>query len=137
MPFPNGSVAAIFHEHLLEHLPLSEAISFTQECWRVLKPDGILRIAVPDFGRYAESYAGDGQFIEMLRPGRPTRLLALAEVVYRHGHRSVWDGPTLLQILHEVGFREWTVQQFGDSVLQPCPDNEHRRAETLYVEAVR
>ena len=40
---------------------------------------GILRAGVPDFGRYAESYAGDRAFLEERRPGRPTPLLALAD----------------------------------------------------------
>lgn len=137
LPFPDGSIAAIFHEHMLEHLPFPQALSFTQECWQLLKPGGILRIGVPDFGRYAESYAGDGQFINMLRPDRPTRLLALAEVVYLSGHQSAWDTPTLLLMLQEIGFCKAKVRQYSDSVLQPPPDSEHRGAETLYVEAIR
>jgi len=32
LPFLGGSITAVFHEHLLEHLPLSRALSFTQQC---------------------------------------------------------------------------------------------------------
>lgn len=137
LPFPVGSTEAIFHEHLLEHLPLEQAVRLTQDCWTLLKRGGVLRIGVPDFRKYSESYMGDGQFIEALRPGRPTRLLALAEVVYRYDHRSVWDGETLSKLLGELGFRDVRVRSFGESMIQPPPDSEHRRAETLYVESVR
>jgi predicted SAM-dependent methyltransferase len=137
LPFPNDSIAAIFHEHMLEHLPLSKALSFTQECWQLLRPGGVLRIGVPDFGRYAQSYAYDSRFIDMLRPGRPTPLLAVTEIVYLSGHQSVWDAPTLLLMLREIGFCKVKVRKYGESVLQPPPDSEHRRMETLYVEAIK
>lgn len=137
LPFPDGSVTAIFHEHMLEHLPLAEAFTFLQRCHQLLKPGGVLRIGVPDFGRYAASYAGDGHFIDQLRPARPTRLLALAEVVYLSGHRSAWDTATLVGMLDELGFRHAAERQGPDSLIQPPPDSAHRQPETLYVEAIR
>jgi predicted SAM-dependent methyltransferase len=135
LPFPDQSVEAIFHEHLLEHLSYDEGLAFSRECRRVLKADGIIRVAVPDFGRYMLSYAGDGQFVERLRPGRPTRLLALSEVVYRHGHRSMWDGETLSLMLEEAGFQNAAQKSAGESRMEPAPDTEHRKPESLYVEA--
>src|SRR5262249_38158369 len=41
---------------LLEHFPKHEALSFSQECYRVLKPGGIIRVAVPDLERIARLY---------------------------------------------------------------------------------
>src|SRR6266513_2402566 len=52
LPLSDQSSEAVFHEHLLEHLPLSGALSLLRECWRVLMPGGIVRVGVPDFGRY-------------------------------------------------------------------------------------
>lgn len=37
----------IFHEHLLEHLDEVDGFNFLKECYRVLKPGGILRISCP------------------------------------------------------------------------------------------
>jgi predicted SAM-dependent methyltransferase len=136
LPFPDHSVDAIFHEHFLEHLSYEEGMGFARECRRVLKSGGTIRIGVPDFGRYMLSYAGDGAFIQTMRPDRPTRLLALSEVVYRHGHRSMWDGETLCHILDEAGFHESRQKASGDSKLTPAPDTDHRKAESLYVEAL-
>ena len=47
LPFAPESVDAVFHEHLLEHLPLQVGAALMQECYRVLKPGGILRVGVP------------------------------------------------------------------------------------------
>lgn len=135
LPFRDRSVDAIFHEHLLEHLSYSDALALLEECRRVLRPGGVLRVCVPDFGRYARSYASGDAFLEALRPGRPTRLLALAEVAYSHGHRSVWDAETLTGTLDDLGL-DAAESSFGRSRLSPCPDSAGRANESLYVEAV-
>lgn len=135
IPFPDASVQAAFLEHVLEHFPTDDVLEILEECRRVLVPGGIVRVGVPDFGRYMESYAGDREFVERLRPGRPTPLLAVAEVALHHGHRSVWDGETVTLVLREVGFADAEVRRFGDSVLTPAPDTSLREAESVYAEA--
>jgi len=137
LPFPDGSVAAIFHEHLLEHLPLAAAAPFTRECWRVLRPGGILRIGVPDFERYARDYLGSRELIDRLRPGRPTALLALSELAFCYQHMSMWDQETLVRLLHDAGLASVQVKRFGETTLNPIPDRPWREAETIYVEAVK
>jgi predicted SAM-dependent methyltransferase len=134
LPFPDGSADAVFLEHVLEHFPLETVLAMLAECRRVLAPGGIVRVGVPDFGRYAESYAGDRSFLEELRPGRPTPLLALAEVALSHGHRSVWDAETLERVLEESGFVEVRRRDFGDTDLDTSPDNPKREAESVYAE---
>ena len=134
LPFPDGAANAVFLEHVLEHFPLETVLAMLAECRRVLAPGGILRAGVPDFGRYAESYAGDRAFLEEQRPGRPTPLLALAEVALSHGHRSVWDAETLVRVLAESGLVQVRRRAFGDTDLDESPDNPQREAESVYAE---
>ena len=134
LPFADGSADAVFLEHVLEHFPLATVIEMLEEGRRVVAPGGILRAGVPDFGRYAESYAGDRVFLERERPGRPTPLLAMAEVALGHGHRSVWDAETLEAALEEVGLVEVSRRNFGDSGIEPAPDRPERESETVYAE---
>jgi predicted SAM-dependent methyltransferase len=137
LPFPDGCARACFLEHVLEHFMLSDVLDVLSECHRVLQPGGIVRVGVPDFGRYIESYAADGSFLDRERPGRPTRLLAVAEVALFHGHRSVWDAETLERVLTEAGFTGVRAREFGDSGLQPVPDASHRRSESVYAEGIK
>jgi SAM-dependent methyltransferase len=137
IPFPTGCADAVFHEHLLEHLSLAEGYRLLRECARVLRPSGVLRLGVPDVGAYLRAYADSGEFIHRLRPGRPTALLAVQEVFYRHGHRSAYDWETLALVCRAAGFACVERRPFGQSRVVPAPDSPHRRAETLYVEAVK
>jgi SAM-dependent methyltransferase len=135
LPFDSGSVAAIFHEHLLEHLPLGASDVFMQECYRVLRPGGILRVGVPDAGSLIRSYAGDQSYLEELHPGRPTALLAVQELFYWHRHCAMFDVETLDLLFRAGGFPDPRQREFGDTDLGQAPDTERRRAETLYMEA--
>jgi predicted SAM-dependent methyltransferase len=138
LPLADGSVEAVFTEHLLEHLPLTTALDLIRECYRLLAPGGTLRVGVPDAGAYLHAYDGDSQsFIEETRPGRPTRLLAVREVFQEHGHRSAYDFQTLALFFEASGFRNVDRRASGESRIQPCPDSEHRRQETLYVEGIK
>src|SRR3954469_12089756 len=55
IPFPDGSAAAVFLEHVAEHFPLADVLDMLEECRRVLAPGGVIRLGVPDFGRYLRS----------------------------------------------------------------------------------
>jgi predicted SAM-dependent methyltransferase len=133
IPFPTGSVDAIFHEHMLEHLDLRAGFAFSRECLRVLKPGGILRVAVPDAGALLHSYAGTAD------PGwaesRPTPMLAVNALFYEHAHRAMYDAQTLTLMLRAAGFAHASQSEFGAGDLQPSPDSPIRRDGTLYVEA--
>jgi predicted SAM-dependent methyltransferase len=139
LPMPEGAADVIFHEHLLEHLPLETGLFVTRECYRVLKPGGVLRIGVPDAERYLRSYISESdEFLDSNRPNRPTRLLALQEVFYEYGHRTMYDYQTLNLLFRSAGFVIIRRASFGKSeyLAQP-PDSEDRRSETLYVETVK
>jgi len=56
IPFDSNSVDAVYHSHLLEHLDQSIAKAFLSEVRRVLKPDGIHRIVVPDLEELCANY---------------------------------------------------------------------------------
>ena len=138
LPFPDGSARAAFLEHVIEHFALADALAVLKDCHRVLAAGGTIRVGVPDLGRYIRSYAGDGELIEQARPNRPTPLLAVAEVAQFHGHRSAYDAETLVLLLEEAGFIDVDVRSFGESkTLDPVPDLEVRRLDTVYAEGTR
>lgn len=56
IPYPDNYFDVVYHSHVLEHFPKHEATGFIGECYRVLKPGGILRVAVPDLERIVREY---------------------------------------------------------------------------------
>lgn len=56
LPFPDNSVSVIYASHLLGHLWLNQADALLRECYRVLKPGGVLRIMVPDLAESVSHY---------------------------------------------------------------------------------
>lgn len=48
LPYPEGTVSAIYSSHSLEHLPIRHARKALMNWYKVLKPGGKLFLAVPD-----------------------------------------------------------------------------------------
>jgi predicted SAM-dependent methyltransferase len=136
LPFPSARVDAIFAEHLFEHLTHDDGSALVRECLRVLRPGGVLRIGVPDLDRYIASYLGQDDLIDRVRPGRPTRAIALGETFFLYGHRCMYDFETLERTCIDAGFAAVERSAFGEGRIAPSPDSLSRRDETLYVDAV-
>lgn len=105
--FKDGSVDLIYCCHMMEHLSFADADAALRRWFLLLKPKGILRLAVPDI--YASCahyfYWGDLKLLYSKFWGSQ-----------KHGqdfHKSGWDETTLTAKLKEVGFatvRKWDWQ---------------------------
>lgn len=146
IPAPDGAVSVIYTSHMLEHLDQAEATSFLSEALRVLKPGGVIRIAVPDIRAHVLAYMETGDansFIAGLRVcmPRPKGILnKLREAFIGHrNHLWMYDGPSLCKLLAEQGFAGPKILSAGETtILQPGKLNLRERAEiSVYVEAVR
>lgn len=59
IPYPQNFFDVVYHSHVLEHLEKKIAPLFINECCRVLKSGGILRVAVPDLEEIARQYLSE------------------------------------------------------------------------------
>ena len=66
LPFDNESVDVIYTSHVLEHFSKCFAPKFLQECYRILKPKGIIRVIVPDLEQLMRNYL---YFLEKAKNG--------------------------------------------------------------------
>jgi hypothetical protein len=129
---------------MLEHLTRDDANRFLKEALRVLKPGGLIRIAVPDLMFYAKNYVSDGdleyfmQYLHLTKPSsrglrqRITRLL----VGDRH-HQWMYDGAHLCKLLAACGYLEPEVLAAGHTTIADPGELNlcERSPESLYVEA--
>jgi predicted SAM-dependent methyltransferase len=154
MPFDNESVEAIFAEHVFEHLNPVMGAGFLSECHRCLQPGGIVRIVVPDAGRYLQLYPGDWSGFVLVRPlveenghyrdfwlDRVYRTkMELINEVFRQGteHKYAYDAETLSMKLRDAGFARVLQQSYGVSARRETPlDTKARAGESLYVEGIK
>jgi predicted SAM-dependent methyltransferase len=56
IPFESKTFDLVYHSHLLEHFSKEDGDKFINECFRVLRPGGIIRIAVPDLEQIVRNY---------------------------------------------------------------------------------
>lgn len=56
IPYPDNTFDFVYSSHNLEHYPKSKAQNVINDCYRVLKKDGIIRIVVPDLEQKARLY---------------------------------------------------------------------------------
>ena len=56
LPINNNSAELVYSSHFLEHIPRDKVDSFLLECWRILKPGGVLRLVVPDLENLCRIY---------------------------------------------------------------------------------
>lgn len=56
IPFKSNTFDAVYHSHLIEHFSKENANVFISECYRVLKQDGIIRIATPNLEEIIKNY---------------------------------------------------------------------------------
>ncbi len=56
IPCDDNILDVVYHSHVLEHFQKEDAVAFMKECYRVLKPNGIVRVAVPDLEQIAKIY---------------------------------------------------------------------------------
>jgi predicted SAM-dependent methyltransferase len=137
----------IFTEHTLEHLSYFEVARILAECQRILKPQGLIRIVVPDLSIFVEHYVSnnDSWFREwereVLQPrGRSmiSRMEALSFVTQEYGHRSAWDFETMEKFLKRAGFTDIQKRAFregSEPLLLQDKDTLDRKMLSLYVEA--
>jgi predicted SAM-dependent methyltransferase len=146
IPHPDGSVDVIYSSHMIEHLDRREARRFLRECRRALKPEGILRIAVPDLRISVSDYVTKGNAEVLLdhlqlaldKPRGVIGILRNALVGDRN-HHWLYDGPSLKRLIEESGFDRVEILQPGrTSIDQPGDlDLFERAGESAYVEAFR
>jgi predicted SAM-dependent methyltransferase len=142
LPFASASCSAIFSEHVIEHLSKEDGENLLRECFRILQPEGILRLSTPDAGKFLRSYAGDAEFLHHpeFSQAIDTPLDRINQMMREYGqHLWVYDVASLQLLLQRIGFQSITEQSFGKSIHPQMQsiDNQNRAFESLYIEAVK
>jgi SAM-dependent methyltransferase len=95
--FPDGCADLVYACHCLEHFGFRHSRPVLEEWARVLRPGGLLRVAVPDFAVIARAYAAGGTIREL------QSLLFGGEDYRLNFHAAVFDEAHLRELMAGVG----------------------------------
>lgn len=149
LPYETNSVEAIYAGELWEHFEHADAIHLTQECARVLKPGGALRICVPDCEHIWRTYL---DLIEQQK-SKPAADRSAEEIVNHvamyfddictrriwlgsmgHTHKWNYDEVQLIEMFEKSGLVDVQRMEFHKSRIEDVQKVE--RSDFLIVEGV-
>jgi SAM-dependent methyltransferase len=128
LPIADGSADGVYASHILEHLSRGSMHVALQNTYRMLRPNGIFRLIVPDLEARARRYLAD---LEAMRLDANDRFLrssylgveadskgldSLASAMFgRSTHLWMWDYPSIEAALKTAGFTSIRRCDMGDS----------------------
>lgn len=148
IPEAAASVDVVYSSHMLEHLDRREARLFLQECHRILKPGGTLRLVVPDIKQrvdyyYLDQRDGDAlidSFIFDLDKPRGLRAWLLRAITGGREHHWMYDYASLSKLVKSCGFADTVDLKPGETTIADPGELNLREQEiawSLYLEAKR
>lgn len=144
--FDNSSINYIFSEHFFEHLFFDEALSLLKECYRILKPFGVIRTCVPDAD---------------LRTYEPPEPVGFPDIKLPYNnpskHKTRWSVYSFAEALRAAGFEPIPLRYCDKSgqyirvnpsdikkTYEHCPDQEMvfnlsyiKRIDSLIVDGIK
>ena len=132
IPLGDGGVDYIFSSHFLEHLYRREGEWLLRECYRVLRPGGIVRMSVPDL-EYALSLYAKGDKGKML-----LNYFFVEDMESHYArHKYMYDFPMLEKTLKEIGFVEVRRCGYREGRVPDIAILDNRPEESLFIEALK
>lgn len=139
--FDNEYFDVILSVHCFEHLSFPvDAIEALNRFYKWLKPNGIIRIAVPDLEIAVNAYVNGGDLRFLYSPDfkayyhKDTKAERLNFFVKAWEHQFCFDFETLSGMFADAGFKNIQKKNPNESLI---PDFHHDRfiSESLYIEA--
>ncbi len=147
LPIQRPCCKLIYSAHFFEHLDYGDGLRLMNDCYRALQPNGVFRLALPDYTRLFRAYLQQDHryfaplkdFTHHLLPelhgAEPMLADYISALIYqRQEHRFIYDVPKLYALLTEIGYRLVYQSDYRDGI---DPDTPLRRTYSFYVEAVK
>jgi predicted SAM-dependent methyltransferase len=110
--FEDNSIDLIYSSHVIDYFDRERVVPLLEEWYRVLKPNGVLRVAVPNFEQISKLYS-EGKyplsyFVGLLYGKMPMG----ADTIY---HKTVYDFDSLKSVLESISFRKVSLYDWRET----------------------
>jgi SAM-dependent methyltransferase len=142
LPLESDSLDYIVSIHALPMIPYADLVPVLRELRRVLRPDGVLRLALPDLDRGIQAYLRRDQHY-FLVPDSEVRSYGGKFIVH-----LLWYGYTVTlftadfieELLRNAGYRHvrhCSFRQTGSLLAPGILELDNREQESLFVEGIK
>lgn len=97
LDYKSNTFDLVYGSHLLEHFPRKQTLNILKEWIRVLKPDGILRLSVPDINALIKIYRQTNDISQIIGP-----LFGKQDYKYNY-HYTIFDYKILKELMEKAG----------------------------------
>lgn len=139
LPYPDQTVDGVYSEHFFEHLTQAEGLGFLRESRRVLKPGGVVRVAMPDLDAFvrryeSEDWRGDGDMFKLGFDWVANRCEMLNLGMREWGHKHLYNEEELVRVAQMAGLEPTKRCEHGKSDTPEFVGRETRNGSKLIVE---
>lgn len=141
LPIENESLDYIVSIHALPMIPYPDLIPVLQELRRVLKPEGVLRLGLPDLDKGIRAYQRNERDY-FLVPDDDVRSMGgklIVQLIWYGYSRTLFTSDFIEELLLKAGFSRVNGCAYGETKTQHAGivELDNRERESLFVEAIR
>jgi predicted SAM-dependent methyltransferase len=137
-PFETNSISLIYSEHVFEHLKPNEGQIAWKEALRVLKPNGVVRTAMPDLDYLCSKYFEDWKEQDWIKNRGYSHIRTKAEMLntcfYFWNHKWLYNFEEFVLRIEETGFKNPVRMEYCKSLCPELCNLETREDSKLIVE---
>ncbi len=149
-PFDNDTFDYIFSEHMVEHVSYEKGIMMFLECFRVLKPNGKIRIATPGLEFLVDLYVSSNkskiqeafikdQIDEWTNAPLYDSVFVVNNYVRNWGHEFIYDTKILIHALESCGFsnvKACNISESSDQVFEKLENVGRKQDGMIELESI-
>lgn len=141
LPLDSDSVDYAVSIHALQEVPFPDLVPVLQELRRVLKPNGVLRLCLPDLDKGLQAYLrrDRGYFLVPDEDAQSTGGKFIVHMLWYSHSRILFTADFIEELLRKAGFREVRPCGYRETH-SPHPgivELDNREGESLFVEAAK
>jgi SAM-dependent methyltransferase len=139
LPLESGSIDYAVSIHALPEIHFNDQVAALTELKRVLRPGGVLRLALPDLLKGVQAYErGDRDYF--LVPDEDAKSLGaklITQLIWYGYSRTLFTAEFIIELLERAGFERAVECRYRQTAgaFPEIVELDNREAESLFVEA--
>lgn len=141
LPIPTSSLDYLVSIHSLPEIPFLDIPGVLWEMKRMLKPDGVLRLSLPDLDRAIRAYQNNDRSYFLI-PDEHVQSIGgklVTQLIWYGQSRTMFTYDFIAEFLTRIGFRNICACRFRETANRypEIVELDNREPESLFVEAIK